>query len=64
VVEGTSDSAQVQGSPDITLAMLVDAGLSLKQASGVIAQASGRGRREVYQEAVRARGKADESDDE
>jgi 16S rRNA (cytidine1402-2'-O)-methyltransferase len=64
VVEGTADSAQVQGSPDITLAMLVEAGLSLKQASGVIAQASGRGRREVYQEAVRARGKADESDDE
>jgi hypothetical protein len=35
--------------------MLCEAGLSLKQASAVMARLGGRGRREVYQDALAAR---------
>jgi 16S rRNA (cytidine1402-2'-O)-methyltransferase len=41
--------------PALTVEMLCEAGLSLKQASAVVARLSGRGRREVYQGALAAR---------
>jgi 16S rRNA (cytidine1402-2'-O)-methyltransferase len=58
VVEGASegDRAEGRGAGAVTIAMLTEAGLSLKQASAVIARATGRSRREVYQDALRARG--------
>ena len=39
--------------PGVTLQLLRDAGLSLKQASAVIAKLTGASRREIYQRAVR-----------
>lgn len=62
VVEGATDSAPAEAGP-VTLEMLLEAGLSLKQASSIIAKASGRSRREVYQEAIRSRGVEDTEDD-
>ncbi len=58
VVEGAPerDRPEPQGAGGVTIAMLIKAGLSLKQASAVIARATGRSRREVYQEALHARG--------
>jgi 16S rRNA (cytidine1402-2'-O)-methyltransferase len=41
--------------PALTIEMLCEAGLSLKQASAVIARLGGRSRREVYQEALASR---------
>ncbi len=60
VVEGAAqrDRLELQGAGGVTIAMLTEAGLSLKQASAVIARATGRRRREVYQEALRSRGEA------
>ncbi len=62
VVEGAPNSPHEQAGP-VTLEMLLEAGLSLKQASAIIAKASGRSRREVYQEAIRSRGVEDTEDD-
>jgi len=39
----------------ITIEMLCEAGLSLKQASAVMARLGGRSRREIYQEALASR---------
>lgn len=57
-------SAGEQGAaaPALSVEALCEAGLSLKQASAVIAHLSGRGRREVYQDALRAR-RAPEADE-
>jgi 16S rRNA (cytidine1402-2'-O)-methyltransferase len=41
--------------PALTVEMLCDAGLSLKQASAVMARLGGRSRREVYQDALASR---------
>lgn len=50
--EGQSPATSVS---ELTVEVLCEAGLSLKQASAVIARLSGRGRREVYQAALAAR---------
>lgn len=64
VVEGAPEGDRVrqQGAGGVTIAMLTEAGLSLKQASAVIARATGRSRREVYQEALRARGESSDGE--
>jgi hypothetical protein len=41
--------------PALTVEMLCEAGLSLKQASAVMARLGGRSRREVYQDALVSR---------
>ncbi len=46
---------QEAAAPALSVEALCEAGLSLKQASAVIAHLSGRGRREVYQDALKAR---------
>ncbi|HUA33233.1 MAG TPA: 16S rRNA (cytidine(1402)-2'-O)-methyltransferase [Candidatus Binataceae bacterium] len=58
VVSGATDDVREEAGA-VTLGMLLEAGLSLKQASSVIAKATGRSRREVYQEAIRSRGVED-----
>jgi 16S rRNA (cytidine1402-2'-O)-methyltransferase len=57
VVEGAPESTAANNSDAgaVTIEMLIEAGLSLKQASAVIAKASGRSRRDVYQEALQLR---------
>jgi 16S rRNA (cytidine1402-2'-O)-methyltransferase len=64
VVEGAPerDRAEAQGAGGVTIAMLIEAGLSLKQASAVIARATGRSRREVYQEALKSRGESPDTE--
>jgi 16S rRNA (cytidine1402-2'-O)-methyltransferase len=59
---GRNPNAQERGgvgyseaAPALTIDMLCEAGLSLKQASAVIARLGGRSRREVYQDALAAR---------
>jgi 16S rRNA (cytidine1402-2'-O)-methyltransferase len=49
---GEGDSA---AAPALTVEMLCEAGLSLKQASAVMARLGGRSRREVYQDALASR---------
>ena len=70
IVEGAADTgpAATDGAPitvEIPIAVdaLRDAGLSLKQASAVIAKLTGRGRREVYQDALKSREDNDPADD-
>jgi 16S rRNA (cytidine1402-2'-O)-methyltransferase len=58
---GTGDSA---ASSALTVEMLCEAGLSLKQASAVIAHLGGRSRREVYQAALATRRTRQEEDQE
>jgi 16S rRNA (cytidine1402-2'-O)-methyltransferase len=67
VVAGAAegDRAEAPGAGGVTIAMLTEAGLSLKQASAVIARATGRSRRDVYQEALKLRGESpDQESDE
>ena len=52
--QGRADEAGA-AAPAISVELLCEAGLSLKQASAVIARLGGRRRREVYQDAVAAR---------
>jgi 16S rRNA (cytidine1402-2'-O)-methyltransferase len=70
IVEGAADTvpAASDGAPitveiPIAIDALRDAGLSLKQASAVIAKLTGRGRREVYQDALKSREDDDVADD-
>jgi 16S rRNA (cytidine1402-2'-O)-methyltransferase len=70
IVEGAADTvpAASDGAPitveiPIAIYALRDAGLSLKQASAVIAKLTGRGRREVYQDALKSREDDDVADD-
>ena len=65
VVAGAPDAAPAAtgNAAAVTIDMLREAGLSLKQASAVVARLTGRSRREVYQEALKSRPQ-DESDDE
>ncbi|HVA81179.1 MAG TPA: 16S rRNA (cytidine(1402)-2'-O)-methyltransferase [Candidatus Binataceae bacterium] len=45
----------------VTVEMLIAAGLSLAQASGIIARLTGRRRREIYQQAIKSRAAAEKS---
>jgi 16S rRNA (cytidine1402-2'-O)-methyltransferase len=69
IVEGASatptpsDVAPVTVEVPIAVQALRDAGLSLKQASAVVAKLTGRGRREVYQNVVKSREDDDSADD-
>jgi 16S rRNA (cytidine1402-2'-O)-methyltransferase len=57
VVEGAAENetARPGVAGEIRIEMLLEAGLGLKEASAVIARLTNRSRREVYQEALRAR---------
>jgi 16S rRNA (cytidine1402-2'-O)-methyltransferase len=48
-------SGDLATAPALTVEMLCEAGLSLKQASAVMARLGGRSRREVYQDALASR---------
>jgi 16S rRNA (cytidine1402-2'-O)-methyltransferase len=55
---GMKDQAgggDLETAPALTVEMLCEAGLSLKQASAVMARLGGRSRREIYQDALAAR---------
>ena len=52
--QGQADGSDAEAST-ITIEMLCEAGLSLKQASAVMARLGGRSRREIYQEALASR---------
>jgi 16S rRNA (cytidine1402-2'-O)-methyltransferase len=58
VVEGAdvdAPSAPPHAAESITAAMLVEAGMSLKDASAIVARLTGKSRREVYQDALKSR---------
>ena len=55
VVAGAADDSAATISPPVTLEMLLACGVSLKQASAVIAKLTGRSRREIYQDAIKSR---------
>jgi 16S rRNA (cytidine1402-2'-O)-methyltransferase len=58
VVEGAdvdAPSAPPHAAESITAAMLVEAGMSLKDASAIVARITGKSRREVYQDALKSR---------
>jgi 16S rRNA (cytidine1402-2'-O)-methyltransferase len=55
IVQDETGCADPESVPALTVEMLCEAGLSLKQASAVMARLGGRGRREVYQDALAAR---------
>jgi len=57
IVEGASekDGATSSSAAALTVEDLIEAGLSLKQASGLIAKLTGASRRQVYQEFIRKR---------
>jgi 16S rRNA (cytidine1402-2'-O)-methyltransferase len=64
VVAGASRDSAARGQQNdspATIGILCEAGLSLKQASAVLARLSGRSRREIYQEALASR-RSDGSD--
>jgi len=69
IVEGAStmptasDGVSVTVEIPIAVEALREAGLSLKQASAVVAKLTGRGRREVYQDVLKSREDDDSSDD-
>ncbi len=58
-----SDDAPVTVEVRIAVEALREAGLSLKQASAVVARLTGRGRREVYQNVLKSREDDDSADD-
>ena len=65
VVEGApedSSDSTIDGTP-VTVEILREAGLSLKQASAVVARLTGKGRREVYQDALKSIAKEDSADE-
>jgi 16S rRNA (cytidine1402-2'-O)-methyltransferase len=59
----TSDGAPVTLEVPTVIEALREAGLSLKQASAVVAKLSGRRRREVYQDVLKSREDDDSTDD-
>jgi 16S rRNA (cytidine1402-2'-O)-methyltransferase len=60
VVAGAAEDESAIHSSDISMADLLDKGLSLKQASAIMARLTGRSSRDVYQEALRLRGKRED----
>lgn len=54
-VQEQAGSSDLAATPAITVEMLCEAGLSLKQASAVMARLGGRSRRGVYQDALASR---------
>lgn len=60
---GTTTDAPVTVEVPIAVDALRDAGLSLKQASAVVARLTGRGRREVYQDVLKSREDDDSAED-
>jgi 16S rRNA (cytidine1402-2'-O)-methyltransferase len=63
ITPAASEDAPVTVEVPIAVAALREAGLSLKQASAVVARLTGRGRREVYQNVVKSREDDDSTDD-
>jgi len=63
VVEGAADS-RARSSREITVEDLTSEGVSLSSASAIVAKLTGRGRRELYQDAIKRRtgGASDEDD--
>ena len=59
VVAGAPGEARAAGRGAIEVEMLVEAGLSLKDASALVARLEGRSRREIYQQALRGRTRHD-----
>jgi 16S rRNA (cytidine1402-2'-O)-methyltransferase len=53
--QDTSGTDKSTAPPELTIEMLCEAGLSLKQASSVMARLGGRRRREIYQDALASR---------
>jgi 16S rRNA (cytidine1402-2'-O)-methyltransferase len=65
VVEGAAESlndSTIEGTP-VTVAILREAGLSLKQASAVLARLTGKSSREIYQDALKTFTTDESSDD-
>jgi len=60
---GSDGAAPITVEIPIAIEALREAGLSLKQASAVVAKLSGRRRREVYQDVLKSRGDDDSADD-
>jgi 16S rRNA (cytidine1402-2'-O)-methyltransferase len=58
-----SDGAPITIEVPVAVEALREAGLSLKQASAVVAKLSGRARREVYQDVLKSREDDDSTDD-
>jgi 16S rRNA (cytidine1402-2'-O)-methyltransferase len=58
-----SDGVPITIEVPIAVEALREAGLSLKQASAVVAKLSGRARREVYQDVLKSREDDDSTDD-
>ncbi len=59
VVEGASEDERVASHDSgVTVQDLVEAGMSLRDASAVIARLTGASRREIYQQALRSRGES------
>jgi len=58
-----NDGAPITVEVPIAIEALREAGLSLKQASAVVAKLSGRRRREVYQDVLKSREDDDSADD-
>jgi 16S rRNA (cytidine1402-2'-O)-methyltransferase len=55
IVAGASESERASSSSQLTVEDLVEAGVSLKQATALIAKLTGASRRELYQEALKHR---------
>ena len=55
IVAGAAAGATASAVQAITVDMLLEEGVSLKQASAIVARLTGRGRREVYQEGLKKR---------
>lgn len=55
VVAGAADGAAACAGQAVTVDMLLEEGVSLKQASAIVAKLTGRSRRDVYQEGLKKR---------
>ena len=55
VVAGAAAAAAARAGQAVTVDMLLEEGVSLKQASAIVARLTGRSRREVYQEGLKKR---------
>lgn len=55
VIAGAADGAAAHAAKAVTVDMLLEEGVSLKQASAIVARLTGRSRRELYQEGLKRR---------